>query len=227
MSNSPGGRARSAGRKSAHRPGLLICAQITPHPGDGNDPRYPAQGAHRTHRRRIQTMVARTAQAARRRAQRGGDPVRRHRIFPLRLLRVDHRNTEHRSPGCRRSAIHQLPHHRAVLAHAGVAADRPQPPFGRHARAGQLEHRFSQLHGRRGQERGHPGRDDSTAGLLHLRGRQVASHPDGRNLRGGPLRPMAARARRNCIATTTRSTSRAPPTRVITSPKTWSTRRSA
>jgi hypothetical protein len=41
----------------------------------------------------------------------------------------------------RRAAVHQLPRDAAVLPHARRAAHRPEPPRGRDAVAGELQHR--------------------------------------------------------------------------------------
>ena len=68
------------------------------------------------------------AHPGRGRTQRGAHPARRHRLLPLRLLRLRPRHPQHRPPGRRRAAVHQLPRHPAVLAHPGLAAHRPQPP---------------------------------------------------------------------------------------------------
>ena len=81
------------------------------------------------------------------RPERRRDPDRRPRLRPLRLLRLDHRHAEHRPPRGERSAVHELPRHAAVLADAGVAAHRPQPPRGRHARRRNLNTGFPHMPG--------------------------------------------------------------------------------
>ena len=92
-------------------------------------------------------------------------------------------------------ALHQLPHHRAVLADAGLPPHRAQPPLRRHGRARRLGPRLPRHPRPRGEERRHAGRDAARAGLQHLRARQVAPHADGRDLGGGPVRPVADAAR--------------------------------
>ncbi len=88
--------------------------------------------------------VVRRATASRcRRAERGDRPARRHRVRPVRLLRLRHRHAEHRRARGRRSAVHQLPRHPAVLADTGVAADRAIAARRRHARGVELPHRVS------------------------------------------------------------------------------------
>ena len=66
--------------------------------------------------------------APRRRAERRHRPARRRRLRAVRLLRVRHRDADVRPPRRRRPALQQLPHHGAVLADAGLPADRAQPP---------------------------------------------------------------------------------------------------
>ncbi len=58
----------------------------------------------------------------------------RHRLRAPRLFRLGHRHAAHRRARRARAALHQLPHHRAVLAHARLPAHRTQPPRGRHGR---------------------------------------------------------------------------------------------
>ena len=53
--------------------------------------------------------------------------ARRRRLRAARLLRLRHRDTDHRPARGRRRAPRQLPHHRAVLADAVVPAHRAQP----------------------------------------------------------------------------------------------------
>ena len=69
------------------------------------------------------------------RAQRGAGRPRRRGIRPAGLLRIGHRHPDHRRFGRSRGPTDQLPHHRAVLAHPGLPADRAQPSPQR-ARAG-------------------------------------------------------------------------------------------
>ena len=66
---------------------------------------------------------------ARRRAERRRRAARRRRLRAVRLLRLRHRHADVRPLGGERAPLLQLPHHRAVLADAGVPADRPQPPL--------------------------------------------------------------------------------------------------
>ena len=141
------------------------------------------------------TVVAGLSAAAGGGAERAGGPVRRSRLLASRLLRLLDRDAEHRSAGRRRLALHELPHHGAVLADPGGAADGTQPSFGRHARARQLEHRLSELHRHGGQERRHDRRDAAAARLFDLRRRQVAPDADGRDVGRWPIRPVAAGAR--------------------------------
>ena len=101
-------------------------------------------------------------------------------------------DAEHRPPRRRRPALHRLPHHRAVLADARRAADRPQPPRRRHARRVELEHRLP-AHARRHQPARRDGRRAAARPRLrHLRRRQVAPGADGGVLGRRPAHQLAA-----------------------------------
>ena len=63
-----------------------------------------------------------------RRAERRHRAARRRRLRPVRLLRLGHRDADVRPARRRRAALQQLPHDGAVLADAGLPADRAQPP---------------------------------------------------------------------------------------------------
>ena len=85
----------------------------------------------RRHRRRLEdvhAVVARTAHPTAGGAQRAPGGARRRRVRPTRVLRVGHRHPGHRRAGRRRRPADQLPHHRTVLAHPRVPADRAEPP---------------------------------------------------------------------------------------------------
>ena len=127
-----------------------------------------------------------------RRAQRGAGGAGRHRLFPPRLLRLDHRDAEHRRPGRRRPALHRLPHHRAVFADPGQPAHRPQPPCRRDAGDLQLRHRLSEHARGHSALGGDRGRDPARQRLRHLRRRQVAPGPDGRMHGRRPVHQLAA-----------------------------------
>ena len=77
----------------------------------------------------------RAAAAAGGRAQRAGHPARRRRLRRLERVRRAVQHADGGTPGRRRPALHALPHHGAVLADARRAAERAQPPHGRHGRA--------------------------------------------------------------------------------------------
>ena len=76
----------------------------------------------------------RAVAAAVRRPQRPGGPARRRRLRRLQRLRRAVPDPDRRTPGRRRPQVHPVPHHGAVLTDAPGAADRPQPPRGRHGR---------------------------------------------------------------------------------------------
>ena len=109
----------------------------------------------------------------------------------------DHRDAEHGPPGERRPALHQLPHHRDVLADAGVADDRPQPSRGRHRRSSPSLRPASQA--TPGGSRSAPPRWPRCCaphGYNTLRRRQVAPDAAARgDRRPGPFDALAAPAR--------------------------------
>ena len=66
--------------------------------------------------------------------ERAGRPARRRRLRRLQRVRRPMRHADRRAAGRGRPQVQPLPHHRALLADAPGAADRPQPPLGRHGR---------------------------------------------------------------------------------------------
>ena len=78
----------------------------------------------------------------------------------------------------------QLPHHRAVLAHPGLPADRAQPPPQRHGPGGRPGHRLPRLLGDGRPRERLPLGDPARPRLRHLRRGQVAPHPRGRDPHG-------------------------------------------
>ena len=140
-------------------------------------------------------VVADPAASRGRRPQRGGHPPRRHRLLPLRLLRVGPRHPEHRPPGRRRAALHQLPRDPAVLADPGRAAHRPEPPHGGDAVHLQLRQRLPAHARPHHRPRRHRGRGAARRGLRHLRRGQMAPVQHGERVGRRPLRPVAVPAR--------------------------------
>ncbi len=139
-------------------------------------------------------VAARTSATGARAERRHGRP-RRRRVRAARVLRLGHRDAEHRPARQERRALRQLPHHRAVLAHPVLPSDRPQPSFERNG-------------ARRGSRPGFPRvlRSDPASKRLPLRdprgervrlgrGGQVAPHTRGRDARGRAARELAGRAR--------------------------------
>ena len=76
----------------------------------------------------------RAAAAARGRAERPDRADRRRRLRRVERLRRPGRHADCRAARRRRPQVQPLPHHRALLADAPGAADRAQPPRGRHGR---------------------------------------------------------------------------------------------
>ncbi len=66
------------------------------------------------------------------RTQRVIHRVGRHRLWRAVTLRRADRSADHGSAGRQRAALQPVPHHRDVLAHPRVAADRPQSHHRRH-----------------------------------------------------------------------------------------------
>ena len=106
-------------------------------------------------------------------------------------------HAERRTPGRRRIAVQPLPHHRAVLADPRSAADRPQPPHGRHGR----HHRDRHLP-RPATTRSDPTRWRRLPEMLRLNGYSTAQFgkchevPVWETSPVGPVRPLADRRRR-------------------------------
>ena len=87
----------------------------------------------------------RAARAPDGRAQRAARRARRRRLRAARLLRLRHRHAGPRRPRGARPALHELPHHRAVLADPRLPADRAQPPLERHGPHHRAGHRLPRL----------------------------------------------------------------------------------
>ena len=104
-------------------------------------------------RQGLQAVVAADGGAAQGRAQRAADHDRRpglRRLGHLRRRHPDARAGPHREDG---AALHAVPLHRALLAHAGGADHRPQPSLGGLRRDRRAVHRLPglRLHHRRRQ----------------------------------------------------------------------------
>ena len=145
-------------------------------------------------------MVAGPARRPRR-PERRHDRARRHRVRALRLLRLRAGHPEHRRAGRRRTALHQFPHDRAVLAVPGGAAHRPQPARGRHARYLQLEHRLPAHARRHLAAGGHGRRTAARPRVRDLCGWQVAPGPDG-GVQRRRARTRTGRCRRGSTGST-------------------------
>ena len=112
-------------------------------------------------------------------------------IRATRVLRVGHRHPDHRRVGGNRGAAGQLPHHRAVLTHPGLPADRAQPSPERPREGGRPGHGLSGIQRRGSQGERLPVRDPAPAGLRHLRGGEVAPLPRRRDQHGRPAPQLA------------------------------------
>ena len=143
--------------------------------------------------RRVGPVVARATASGVGLAQRGPRRARRRRLRPAGVLRLRHRHPDPGPPGRRRAAVHQLPHHRALLPHPLLPAHRPQPPQQRHGAGGRAGHRVPGVrrHHRPGQRL--PGQVLVEQRLRHVGRGQVAPGPRGRVPPGRPPAQLAAR----------------------------------
>ncbi len=193
-------RRQSRNAPTPHPSGTRRCDRVVtrrPSKGEMDELQAPigraVRRSDRSHGLRIRTLVADPTDGERqtqRRAHRAG----RHRLFALRLLRLDHRHAEHRSAGRQRSSLRQLSHDRALFADPRVPVDRAQPPRGRNARRvqhgyGVSEHAWFPAPLRRNRGGRAAGR-----GLWNLRRRQVAPDTDGGMLGSGAVPQLAVAA---------------------------------
>ncbi len=95
----------------------------------------------------------------------------------------------------RGGAADQLPHHRAVLTDEGLPAHRAQPSSQRHGPRGRPCRRVSRLLGTATPRERLRLRNAAFHRLRHLRRRQVASEPRGRDQHGQLAGDLAPRAR--------------------------------
>ena len=116
------------------------------------------------------------------------------------------RHADLRAAGRRRAEVHPLPHDGAVLADAPGAADRPQPPLGRHGRHHRDRHLGARLQLDPAEHRGAAGRDAQAQRLLHGAVRQV---PRGAGLGDEPDGAVRRRGRRAAAASSTSTASSA------------------
>ena len=188
----------------------------------------------------------RAAAAAGGRAERAHHPARRRRVRRLERLRRAVPDADRRAARGRRAALQPLPHHRPVRADAPGAADRPQPPLGRHGQHHRDRDVGARATARCGPNTKAPLRDDAEAQrLLDGPVRQVPRGAGVADLaasaRSTPGPRAAAASRRSTASSAARTTSgsprctrarrrsspRPPPRRATTSPRTSPTARSA
>ena len=143
-------------------------------------------------------MVAAGARPARRRSERSPHRARRRRLRPARLLRVRHRDPDHRRHRGGRCAARELPHDRALLADPGVPADRPQSSPQWHGSRRRPGDGLSRLLGNDPARERIPPRDPARERLCELRSREVAPHARRRGEHGR----VAQRAGRSAAAST-------------------------
>ena len=141
----------------------------------------------------VQAVVAATRRTAEERAQCTADHHGRRRLWRAQHLRRCHPDADDGPHRQGRPALQPHVLYRAVLADAGRADHRPQPPLGRIRRDLGAVDRLSRLqqHHRQGQghDRAHPARER----LLDLVVRQEPQHAGLRRQPGRAVRPVADR----------------------------------
>ncbi len=160
-------------------------------PDRSADPGAGPADLQRARRAQRRGAAALRGQGARGSPQRRDRADRRHRLRRPQHLRRPDPDADARPAGGRRPALQQLPHHRAVLADAERAQDRPQPPHHQH----RLDHGdrdgLPRQHRAGPEQRGAAGRDAAAQRLQHRRVRQVARDRGLGDQRLGSLRPLA------------------------------------
>ena len=145
-----------------------------PRPERAADPGAAAAGLHRARRAQRDAAAAFPGHGARCRAERAARPRRRPRLRRHEHLRRSHRHPVLRPHGRPGAVLQQLPHHRSVLADAGRAQKRSQPPRQQHGLDHRDRHGLPRQH-RQDSRRGRaPRRDAAPQRLQHRCLRQVA-----------------------------------------------------
>jgi hypothetical protein len=124
------------------------------------------------------------------RAQHPDRHVRRRGLRPPEHLRRRDQHADAVAPGRGRHRLQPLPHHGHVLADAGGADDRPQPPSGGRGSDRRVRQRLGRLHRRDSEVVGDHRRGAAPLRLCDGRLRQGPQHAD-RPDRQRPLRPYA------------------------------------
>ena len=166
--------------------------------GRGSGDSGSARRIHRGDRARLAHVdagVAGAARTARGRTQRGVHRPRRRRLRAGGLLRLGDRHAQHRRARRAGRASRQLPHRRALLADAQLPAHRAQPPHQRHGPRRRPRHGLPRVLGHGAARERVPLRDPAHAGLLHVRGGEVAPHARRRDAHGGRPQQLADRPR--------------------------------
>ena len=144
--------------------------------------------------RNVTAAAALRGEGAGGRAERRHRADRRHGLRRAEHLRRPGSHADARPAGPERASVQQLPHHRAVLADAGRAEVRPEPPHREHGVHHGNGHRDARLHRPDSEHDGAAGRDAAPERVFHRRVRQVARDGHVGSQHRRPVRPLAAAA---------------------------------
>ena len=121
----------------------------------------------RSHHQRVRTRFSEEIDRAQGCAQCPAHPHGRCRFRRVDHVRRPDSDGDHGSPREERASLYAIPYHRALFAHAGRAAVRPQPPLGRDRRHHGARHRLPRLQLADAEKRGHVCRGAEAKRLQH------------------------------------------------------------
>ena len=129
-------------------------------------------------------------------AERPGRPARRRGIRRQQRVRRARQHADRREAGGQWPQVQPLPHDRALLADPGSAAERTQPPLGRHGRHHRDRDLGARLQLAPSEHRRATGRDAQAQRLLDRAVREVPRGPGLADQPDGSVRQLALRWRR-------------------------------
>ena len=168
-----GGRGSDGGRLlgAAGQSGALVYRGYRSHGAAHSNASRPQH--HRDGRAKGHRAAAIRGEGARQRPQRRDRPDRRHRFRQLGDLRRADQHADARPAGRQRAELQPLPHHRALLADAHRAPDRPQSPRQQRRRDHGARDGLPGQHRGATEQRRAAGRDPAPERVQHRRLRQV------------------------------------------------------